>query len=114
MHLAKEIGRQKSNSSDKKEGSFSDSFNKDGTHKSGGSAVSSIGGFNSGAGVMVAGIVVALDLALEKAIKEAEAVLEGRLVGTQALVKRVGGKNQEIDKAQKMGEDKGSEFKNIF
>ena len=48
MHLAKEIGRQKSNSSDKKEGSFSDSFNKDGTHKSGGSAVSSIGGFNSG------------------------------------------------------------------
>ena len=32
MHLAKEIGRQKSNSSDKKEGSFSDSFNKDGTH----------------------------------------------------------------------------------
>ena len=48
MHLAKEIGRQKSNSSDKKEGSFSDSFNKDGTHKSGGSAVSSVGGFNSG------------------------------------------------------------------
>jgi|GEM_PF-1956616 len=32
MHLAKEIGWQKSNSSDKKEGSFSDSFNKDGTH----------------------------------------------------------------------------------
>ena len=32
MHLAKEIGRQKSNSSDKKEGGFSDSFNKDGTH----------------------------------------------------------------------------------
>ena len=32
MHLAKEIGRQKSNSSNKKEGSFSDSFNKDGTH----------------------------------------------------------------------------------
>ena len=75
-----------------------------------------------GAGVMVAGIVGALVLALVKvlvlalvkAIKEAEASLEGRLVGTQALVKRVGGKNQEIDKAQKMGEDKGSEFKNIF
>ena len=32
MHLAREIGRQKSNSSDKKEGSFSDSLNKDGTH----------------------------------------------------------------------------------
>jgi len=63
-----------------------------------------------GAGVMVAGIVVALVLALVKAIKEAEAVLEGRLVGAQA----VGGKNQEIGKAQKMGEDKGSEFKNIF
>ena len=71
-----------------------------------------------GAGVMVAGIVVALVkalvLALEKAIKEVEASLEGRLVGAQALAKRVGDKNQEIDKTQKMGEDKSSEFKNIF